>query len=195
MIVRIKRSEASISNLSPSSTASCRVIGIGIIEAIASIPMSCTSRQPRPKVPASATTGTPCSDARRAISAGTLPLGVWKSMAPSAVITRSAPRNIESKSIPANPESKIASKRGTRLAPTAASPAPSPPEAPVPGHVAKSVERAVSKASRLSTEAQRSNPADICSTCCGVAPFCGPKTRATPRAPVSTLCWFSAMVI
>ncbi|GAA2766452.1 hypothetical protein GCM10010103_54930 [Streptomyces paradoxus] len=37
------------------------------------------------------------------------------------------------------------------------------------------------------TNAQFSRAADSSSTCAGVAPFCGPKTRATPRSPHSTL--------
>ena len=41
--------------------------------------------------------------------------------------------------------------------------------------------------SRVRTYAQFSRAADSSSTCAGVAPFCGPKTRATPRSPHSTL--------
>ena len=167
-------------------------MGTGRIEATASIPIPCTASDPCPRVPARPMTGTPCSEARRATSAGTLPRGVWKSMAPSAVMTRSAPRIERSRSMPASPESSSASKRGTSSAPMAAIPAPRPPEAPVPGPRAKSWSRVRSSPSRRRISAQFSNPLDICSTCCAVAPFCGPKTRATPRSPVSTLCGFRA---
>ncbi len=73
------------------------------------------------------------------------------------------------------------SKRGSSRAPSAASPAPRPPDAPVPAPKRRSVP--VGARVRSRTYAHWSRAAASSSTWGGVAPFCGPKTRATPRGP------------
>ena len=96
---------------------------------------------------------------------------------------------------PASPESRSAWKRDTSCAPMAASPAPRPPDAPVPAPRAKSMSRACGNAYSANLRAQFSKPLSSSATCCGEAPFWGPKTRATPRSPVRMLCALSAITI
>ncbi len=140
-------------------------------------------------------TGTPATRARRAISAGTFPRGVWKSIAPLAVITRSAAAMRSSSACGSRSPSRSTSKRGASRAPsTAARPAPRPPEAPVPPPVRTSIAGPCGLCSS-SREAHRSSAAASCSTCSGVAPFCGPNTRATPLGPHSTLWMLQASTI
>ena len=159
----------------------------------ASIPAAWTASEPRPIEPASAMTGLPAALARRPTSAGILPRGVWKSTAPSAVMTRSARAIWASRSTPHRSASMRTSKREHSRAPSpAASPAPRPPEAPVPGPVSRSRWAAWAGKASARSSAQWTRPASSASTCSGLAPFCGPKTRDMPRSPVRRLCMLPA---
>ena len=138
--------------------------------------MVCGSRATLPPI---AMAGLPCDCANRAMPLGTLPYGVWLSMAPSPVMTTSAHAHASR----ACNKSSTSSMPGRMLALNSPSmPPPVPPAAPDPGWLAmlRPLRASMALASLL-------RPESSSATCCASAPFCGANTAAAPFGPVSGL--------